>query len=105
MIEFSHSPFVSTQTLLAYMRSDSMEPTVRAGDMIFIDYKQQSLATEGIYVLQYRDQYLVKRVIRDLNRGQIWLISDNANYENQMLSNDDDFEVVGRVTVVAKQVA
>jgi phage repressor protein C with HTH and peptisase S24 domain len=77
---------------------DSMMPTIRNGDTLFIDTSDKRFCTSGIYVLVVEGQRLVKRVQRKLD-GSVRLISDNPSYEPEVLPPDraEQIAVVGRL--------
>lgn len=76
---------------------DSMEPTLRNGDLIIVDMSQNQPANEGVYVVRLDNELLVKRV--QLRGAAATLYSDNGLYRDITidLSNTSDFAIVGRV--------
>lgn len=73
---------------------DSMEPTLRDGDEILVDFSRRDLR-DGVHVVRLDDTLLVKRI--DAGRpNRIALISDNPAYRPIELS-PEEFEIVGRV--------
>ena len=73
---------------------DSMEPTLRDGDEIFVDHTPRPLRN-GIYVVHVDGALLVKRL--DFGRpGMIALISDNDFYP-RFERPAEDVQVIGRV--------
>ena len=86
------------ELLLETAVGESMQPTIRDGDILLVDTTDRRLREFGIYVLRYLDELLVKRVQRKLD-GSIILISDNAVYETERIASDNarSVEVVGRV--------
>lgn len=80
-------------------RGDSMEPTIRDGDILLVDASIDRVIDEGIYVVVLAGLVLVKRleVKRD---GTVILKSDNgARYGEERIPKDEtaDLAVVGRV--------
>jgi len=79
---------------------ESMEPTLRPGDIILIDRRNAgSIPRDGVYVLRLDGSLLVKRLQRMPGQA-VRVTSDNAAYEPFSLSLDahsDDLEIVGRV--------
>ncbi|HEY5300282.1 MAG TPA: helix-turn-helix transcriptional regulator [Acetobacteraceae bacterium] len=77
---------------------ESMSPTIADGDMLLIDSTDRRFREFGVYVLEFSGQRLVKRVQRKLD-GSLVLISDNAVYEPERISEDRAAEVkaLGRV--------
>lgn len=82
---------------LIYVRGESMEPTLRSGDIVLLDTKATEV-NEGIYVLRIDSALFVKR-LHLLPGRQLQVSSDNPAYESFVidLSNPpDDFAVIGR---------
>ena len=75
------------------VEGDSMEPTLRSGDEIFVDRNKRS--GEGIHVVRIGDALHVKQVQASAP-GRIALISANDSYAPIDLARDE-VEVVGRV--------
>ncbi|MDO8414172.1 MAG: helix-turn-helix transcriptional regulator [Gallionellaceae bacterium] len=84
---------------LIHVDGESMEPTLRPGDIILVDKRDHSQARDGIYVLRMNGTLLVKRLQR-LPGGVIKVTSDNAAYspfEINASNADDGFAIIGRV--------
>ena len=75
------------------VEGDSMEPTLRSGDEIFVDRNKRS--GEGIHVVRIGDALHVKQVQASAP-GRIALISANDSYAPIDLARDE-VEVIGRV--------
>jgi phage repressor protein C with HTH and peptisase S24 domain len=82
--------------LTAY--GDSMENTFSSGDALLVDCGVNEIKIDAVYVMLRNDELYIKRVQRQLN-GSLKIISDNKNYESQVLENGDreNTEVLGRV--------
>ena len=80
------------------VRGDSMEPTIRDGDMLLVDTSIDHVRDNGIYVVSHNGYVLVKRVQIALD-GTVTLISDNAHYEVERVAPGDveNLQVAGRV--------
>lgn len=91
--------------VLIRARGDSMEPTIRDGDLLLIDREQVLDRADGIYLLNVEERLLVKRV-QFLLKGRIKVISDNAAYEPMHidLSQDEEVKLLGRVVWFGKRV-
>lgn len=86
---------------LIHVEGDSMDPDLRAGDIILVDHTDTTARREGIYVLRMDDALLVKMVQR-LPGGIIKLISRNDAYEPIMLpvpklDPGGEVAIIGRV--------
>ncbi|MBX7500264.1 transcriptional regulator [Qipengyuania sp. YG27] len=75
------------------VEGDSMEPTLRSGDEIFVDRNKR--AGEGIHVVRIGDALHVKQVQASAP-GRITLISANDSYAPIDLAREE-VEVIGRV--------
>lgn len=84
---------------LIRVSGDSMEPTLRAGDVILIDRSAGRPDREGIYVLRLEDALLVKR-LQLVPGGTIKVTSDNAAFEPWTINRSSppsDLTIIGRV--------
>lgn len=83
---------------LIYVEGDSMEPELRAGDIILIDRRDTGPNRDAIYVMRIDDALLVKRLQR-LPGGQLRVTSDNPRYDPFLLKNEEleNVVIVGRV--------
>ena len=86
---------------LIHVEGESMEPTLRPGDVILVDHRAAgSLPRDGIYVLRMDDTLLVKRLQR-LPGGVIEVTSDNPAYKpfsiNTQTMAQENMDIIGRV--------
>lgn len=90
---------------LIAVKGDNMEPTLSDGDMVLVDLRGNGMEDNGIYVLQFKDSLLVRRLHRKLD-GSVIVKSDNTTYEPEVLSEDDAdaLKVVGRVIWTGRKV-
>ncbi len=79
-------------------RGDSMEETIRDGDVLLVDTSIDRFRDNAIYVVVYGDMVLVKRVHGRAN-GSLQLISDNPRYPSEEVSAGevDLINIAGRV--------
>lgn len=79
-------------------RGDSMEETIRDGDVLLVDTSINKVKDNSIYVVVYAGMVLVKRIHARLN-GALQLISDNPRYPAEDVSpvDVDQLNVAGRV--------
>jgi phage repressor protein C with HTH and peptisase S24 domain len=79
-------------------RGDSMEPTLRDGDVLMVDTSVMEVRSSRIYVLEVEGNLLVKRIQRMLD-GRLRIASDNPRYEAELLtpSDRDPLRIVGEV--------
>lgn len=84
---------------LIRVSGDSMEPTLRAGDVILVDHRACRPDREGIYILRLDEMLLVKRV-QALPGGVIKVSSDNAAFDSwtlKLADIDTNVAIIGRV--------
>jgi phage repressor protein C with HTH and peptisase S24 domain len=79
-------------------RGDSMEETIRDGDVLLVDASIDRVRDNSIYVVVYGEMVLVKRIHGRLN-GSFQLISDNPRYPPEEVSAGevDQLNIAGRV--------
>lgn len=66
----------------------SMEGTINDKDPVIVDRGVNDYAGEGVYVLSWHGDLLIKRLQRK-DENHVWLISDNKRYEKQSARIDD----------------
>jgi len=79
-------------------KGDSMEPTLRDGDVLLVDTSIHRVVDNAIYVVVLAGLVLVKRV-QVRRDGALRLISDNALFEPEEIPPNEaaDLHVAGRV--------
>lgn len=83
---------------------DSMEPAIRAGDLLLVDRGIDRIMDDAIYVLGIGDEVMVKRVQRFFDGG-LSVKSDNATiYREQAIAPADvpGLRVAGRVRWIGR---
>lgn len=82
---------------------DSMEPTIRDGDIVLIDTSQSSIrAQDRIWAVAYGDLGMIKRV-RRTPTGSYLLLSDNPSV-SPVECFDGEMDVIGRVIWIGRQI-
>ena len=81
---------------------DSMWETLHDGDNVLVDRSINRVVREGIYILLFEEELLVKRCQRNLETGGLMIISDNPAYPMQEVNNIDNFKVLGRVVWIGR---
>jgi transcriptional regulator with XRE-family HTH domain len=89
----------SSRLLVVETNSDTMAPTIRAGERVIIDTGHKTPTPDGLYAI--RDTFggvVVKRlqVMRSTKPTRVKIISDNANHASEEAPLND-IEVVGKV--------
>ena len=79
------------------MEGDSMEPTIKRTDVVFIDTRRQGIEPDGIWAVDYGLGRTLKRInVRRTPNGPVWVLtSDNPIYEPQECS-PEEVTVFGR---------
>lgn len=90
---------------LLTVKGDSMSPTLNDGDLILIDLRSSRLEDSAIYVIEFADALLVKRIQRKLD-GSVVIKSDNPVYEPEVIARENvaDLQIVGRVVWTGKKI-
>ena len=80
---------------------DSMEPTLRSGDMVIIDRDQTEARNEEVYVILLEGLLYIKR-LRFMSGGKLSLVSSNPAYPPIDIERAvaDSFRIKGRVVWV-----
>jgi len=94
------------QLAVISVTGDSMEPTLRAGDLAVIDRRESMPAHDGLYVVRIGNGLVVKRV-QLLPGGALVLRSEHPAYQPLTIRLDETGEqiaVVGRVVWVGRKV-
>ncbi|MGE0256967.1 MAG: S24 family peptidase [Alphaproteobacteria bacterium] len=82
---------------------DSMEPVIRAGDLLLVDTSVDRIVDDAIYVIGIDDTVMVKRIQRFFG-GAVTVKSDNPAYVEQTLDRArvDQLHVAGRVRWIGR---
>ncbi len=83
--------------LAVYAEGDSMEPKVGDGDLVlFVPHEKEVISAGMMMVVNYNGRMIIRGVIEN-NRKQITLRAMNKEYEDIIVTPDDDFTICGRV--------
>ncbi len=84
---------------------DSMEPTIRAGDLPLSDRAVENIVDDALYSILINNVLLIKRIQR-LFDASVLVKSDNPAYQTQTLSKTqaEDLQVIGRLVWVERRV-
>lgn len=79
-------------------RGDSMEPTLKEGDLLLLDLRVTRVHNDAIYVLRRNSDLIAKRIQRRFD-GTLLIKSDNPAYETQVVPPEqgEQLEIIGRV--------
>lgn len=84
---------------LVAVKGDSMKPTLSDGDLVLVDLRANRIEDNAIYVIQFKDALIVRRLHRKLD-GTVIVKSDNSSdYEPEVLAEEaaEALRIVGRV--------
>ena len=86
----------------AVFYSDSMHPTIKAGDVIEVDHSQQEYVNDGVYCFSWKDRFGSALILRRLTRqmdGTYKASNDNDLYPDLNLSESElkNWPMIGRV--------
>ncbi len=86
------------------IRDESMLPTLKPGDYLFVNKFSKKLFTMDIIVFKHDDKFLVKR-IEKIFGDKIFVIGDNtsSSTDSRTLGYIDKNSVVGKVLMKARQ--
>ncbi|MBI9112544.1 helix-turn-helix transcriptional regulator [Maridesulfovibrio ferrireducens] len=89
--------------VLMEVYGNSMEPELKAGDIVLLDQSKQSILAGGIYAIGVEDTVMVKRV--EKRPGQVVLHSDNTDYSPIFLGGDEleNVRVLGQVVWASRE--
>lgn len=82
---------------VAVIVDENMTPTLRKGDMVFIDTSVNAITKEGIYIIEAYGTKFVKRAKNRLD-GTLLLIDDNMHYGHETLTAEQakSLKVLGK---------
>lgn len=73
---------------------DSMEPTLKNGETVFVDVSQNTVNSDGIYAVSFDGRIFIKRV--QIVPNGVRLLSDNKFYDPINVMNGDPITIIGR---------
>ena len=101
----SITPAPLDQLAVITVDGDSMEPTLRQGDTVLVDFGQtRPQRKDGIYVIRTDGGLQVKRLQVEVAVGRLSILSDNKQYDPQRGVRPEDVAVVGRVIWLGRQI-
>lgn len=88
------------------VKGTSMLPTFMPNDWVIFDKKTSFYDGDGLYVLNYAGNLLIKRLQYDMGRNSMDIISDNHEYSNYSINlseNQENLNIIGIVMMRAKR--
>ena len=92
--------------VLVHSMGDSMEPTIRSGDLLLVDRSKSRMKGDGIYLINLDDGLMVKRVEWLLGGGVVIRGDNTAVSREQLLPSTDleKLQLLGRVVWVGSKI-
>lgn len=81
---------------------DSMWDTLHDGDLVMLDRSVDRIVKQGIYIIRFEGELLVKRCQRNFETGTVIVESDNKDYKTFEVGNPDVIDVLGRVVQLGR---
>ena len=77
---------------------DSMEPTIKNGDLLLIDLYETRVKKDSIYILRWQDLLIAKRLQWRYD-GSLLIRSDNSAYSDEIVQEEalETLQILGRV--------
>jgi phage repressor protein C with HTH and peptisase S24 domain len=88
--------------ILMRIMGDSMEPTIKDGDMVMIDKGRTRILSGMIYAIGVNDTINIKRV-EAMSGGLVRIISDNREEYPSYEHPTDQIRILGQVVWFARQ--
>mgnify|MGYP005806698427 CR=1 FL=1 len=95
--------FETEKLAVVFASGDSMEPTIHNNNTLLVNTSDTKLTDGSIFVLRFGDELYAKRLQKRFD-GDIRLISDNKEYEDQIVKADeiDKLHIIGKVVWIGK---
>ena len=95
-----------SRLMLVSAVGDSMEPTVRTGDLLLVDRSPKSPLEDGIYLIQIEQSLSVKRLERRMD-GSVTVRGDNLKASKEELISEKEWvrlKSIGKVVWMGRKV-
>lgn len=98
--------FSDKQLKVVFARGDSMEPTIKDNDSLLVNLNSTAPIDGKIFVVRLGSDLYAKR-IQKLWSGGIELISDNKEYDKQVIPAEEleQLQVIGQVVWIGKDIS
>ena len=83
-----------TASVALKVNDDSMEPALLKGSYAFVEFNSP-LSSKEIGLFYYNNSFVIRRFI--IRKNDILLKSDNKNFDDIVLSKNDDFYIIGKI--------
>ena len=79
------------------VQGDSMQPTINEGDWVWVDISNNTIGSDGIYLIRMCTGLAIKRLQSGLNN--VIIKSDNASYSD-ITSDVGEIQIIGRIVYI-----
>ncbi|QYK02766.1 XRE family transcriptional regulator [Shewanella psychrotolerans] len=95
--------FEADSLAVVFASGDSMEPTIHGNNTLLVNTADTKLTDGSIFVLRFGDELYAKRLQKRFD-GDILLISDNKEYEDQVVKANEieKLHIIGKVVWIGK---
>lgn len=83
---------------------DSMEPTLRHGDVALIDHRMTRPVADGLYLLQFADGIRAAKRLQILPGGVVRAWSDNSAFHPVEVDFNADAKCIGRIVWFGRRI-
>ena len=100
---FNYSP--SKEYSMIHAHGDSMTPFINNGDKLIVEHwENNQIIDNKIYVFCYKSEIFVKRLSKNVD--EILIKSDNPNYAQKVVTNEDmnDIKIIGQVVGIMRSI-
>lgn len=97
---YSQAVALSSPKALRFLSAstDTMAPTIKRGDIVFVDTNQRRLIHDGVYALQLGATLSFRRL--QTEPDGILVICDNPNYRSFKVKSEDELSIIGECIMV-----
>ncbi len=95
---FSSAPAQTTK--MFRITGDSMFPTLKDGDYVFLDTSVNSLTSDGLYLIELPNGWHVRR-LQQISSSECAVILDNAKYQSTTCSLKK-LKIIGKISFAFK---
>lgn len=81
--------------------NDNMNPTIRKGDVVFVDKSDNFLENEGVYLLETDEKKFLRRLVLVPEKH---LANDNQNIKHGSILPDSTIKCIGRLVWFSRKI-
>jgi phage repressor protein C with HTH and peptisase S24 domain len=77
-------------------RGSSMAPVIQDSDKLVIQHNlNEQIIDDTVYLFRYNGELFIKRLVKNVD--QIICISENPRFQDRVIENKGNFEIIGKV--------